>query len=289
VIFITALSESDDVVKGFAAGGIDYLPKPFRAKEVLARIELHLMQRQLVQQQKHLVDELSIANAAKNKVLGMAAHDLRNPLASIRALAEFLEDAATGPLNDEQRELVATIRETADGMLGLVTKLVDPAVIELGELKLELQDASVSELLAREVGLQATPAARRGIRMELADGLPAATLRFDPAKIQQVVAHILRNALRFSPPGGTIRVELEPAPQAWVISIRDQGPGMPELHRRKLALGFAQSGGSPPPGRKSSGVGLAICRRILHAHGGSLTAENLTGGGCAVRITLPAP
>lgn len=289
VIFITALSESEDVVKGFSAGGVDYLPKPFRANEVLARIQLHLTHRLLLQRQKHLVDELSIANAAKNKVLGMAAHDLRNPLASIRALAEFLEDAATGPLNAEQRELVGTIREAADGMLGVVTKLVDPAVLELGEVKLELQEASIAELVAKEVGLQASPAGRKGIRIELQPDLPATRLRFDPSKLQQVVAHVLRNAVRFSPLRGVVTVGVEVQPAACSIVIRDQGPGMPEIHQRKLAQGFAQSGGTQPPSRKSSGVGLAICRRIVHAHGGTLTAENLTGGGCTVRISLPAP
>lgn len=288
VVFITALTQSEDVMKGFAAGGVDYLPKPFRANEVLARIRLHLSHRLLTQRQKHLVDELSIANASKNKILGMAAHDLRNPLASIRALAEFLEDSATGPLNPEQRDLVATIREAADGMLGLVTKLVDPAVLELGEVKLELQETSLEELLTKEVGLQTSPAARKGIRIQLQPGLPTISLRLDAAKIQQVVAHVLRNAVRFSPLQGVITVGLEKQSKAWAIVIRDQGPGRPEIHQRKLAQGFAQPGLPQPSSRKSSGVGLAICRRIVQAHGGSLTAENLTGTGCTVRITLPS-
>lgn len=287
VIFITALSESEDVMKGFAAGGVDYLPKPFRANEVLARIRLHLSHRLLVLRQRYLVDELSIANASKNKVLGMAAHDLRNPLASIRALAEFLEDAATGPLNPEQRELVSTIRQAAESMLSVVTTLVDPAVLELGELKLELQEASLAELLAKEVGLQSNPAGRKGIRIELQPVGAVPGLRFDPSKLQQVVAHVLRNAVRFSPLRGVITVGVEPLPKAWAIVIRDQGPGMPEVHQRKLAQGFVQPGGLGPASRKSTGVGLAICRRIIQAHGGSLTAENLTDGGCAVRILLP--
>jgi len=288
VIFITALTDSNDVVKGFAAGGVDYLPKPFRPNEVLARIRHHLTHRRLLERQRRLLDELSIANAAKNKVLGMAAHDLRNPLASIRALAEFLEDDATGPLNSEQRELVSTIRQASDGMLEVVKKLVDPAVLELGELKLDLQAAPLGELLEKEVALQSINAARTGIRIQHQAGAAPAGLQFDPSKLQQVVGHVLRNAIRFSPPRGAIGVTLESGPKVCAIVVRDEGPGMPEAHREKLAHGFAHTTAPVAAGRKSSGVGLAICRRIMLAHGGSIAAENLTGGGCAVRISLPA-
>jgi DNA-binding response OmpR family regulator len=98
IIFITAKSDSDDVVEGLGAGAADYLLKPFKPKEVLARIRSHLQNQILSEQQKLLVEQLSNANAAKNRFLGMAAHDLRNPLASIRGLSEFLREGAVGPL-----------------------------------------------------------------------------------------------------------------------------------------------------------------------------------------------
>src|SRR6185295_4596321 len=107
--FITAKNESDDVVEGLGAGGVDYLPKPFKAKEVLARIRSHLQNQSLVEQQKSLVAQLSRANASKNKFLGMAAHDLRGPLASIRGLTEFLSEGVAGPLNTDQLDLIQTI------------------------------------------------------------------------------------------------------------------------------------------------------------------------------------
>ncbi|HTX65550.1 MAG TPA: response regulator, partial [Opitutaceae bacterium] len=109
VIFITAKNESDDVVEGLSAGGVDYIPKPIRAREALARIRTHLQIRRLLAEERNLVEQLSKANAAKNKFLGMAAHDLRNPLASIRGLAEFLRDGVVGPLTTDQRDLLATI------------------------------------------------------------------------------------------------------------------------------------------------------------------------------------
>ncbi len=139
VIFITAKSESDDVVEGLGAGGADYLPKPFKPKEVLARIRSHLQNQILSEQQKLLVEQLSKANAAKNRFLGMAAHDLRNPLASIRGLSEFLREGAVGPLSPDQLELVETIHAASQSMLEMVNELLDVAKIESGELKLNLQ------------------------------------------------------------------------------------------------------------------------------------------------------
>ncbi|HRP05204.1 MAG TPA: response regulator, partial [Opitutaceae bacterium] len=136
VIFITAKSDSEDVVEGFRAGGVDYLPKPFRSNEAVARIRLHLANRLLNEQQRSLVNQLTRANAAKNRFLGMAAHDLRNPLASIRGLAEFLQDPMLGKLNEEQLDLVQTIRSTSHQMLEMVNELLDIATIESGELKL---------------------------------------------------------------------------------------------------------------------------------------------------------
>jgi len=288
IIFITALTESDDVARGYAAGGVDYVHKPFRIDEVLARIRFHLAHQLLNLEQSQLIEELSIANAAKNKFLGVAVHDLRNPLASIRSLAEFLEDDVTGPLNDEQRELVATIRQASDGMLAVVNKLVEPSVLELGEhINLNIQTGSVGQLVEKEVAVQNINAARKGSRIELTIAMVADDVRFDPVRLQQVISHALRNALRFSPARSVITVIVTATSKEWVIFVRDQGPGMPEIHQRKLREGFAPNSVPTAKGRRSSGVGLAICRQIMLAHGGFLSAENLTGGGCSLRISLP--
>src|SRR5207253_1595613 len=142
-----AKNESDDVVEGLGAGGVDYLPKPFKPKEVLARIRSHLQNQILSEQQKLLVEQLSNANAAKNKFLGMAAHDLRNPLASIRGIAEFLRDGAVGPLTADQRDLMETIHTASHSMLDLVNELLDLTVIEAGELKLRLEVQRIDQLV----------------------------------------------------------------------------------------------------------------------------------------------
>jgi len=288
VIFITAKSESDDVVEGLNAGGVDYLPKPFRAKEALARIRTHLHIRLLSEQQKSLVDQLSKANAAKNRFLGMAAHDLRNPLASIRGLAEFLRDGVVGPLTPEQIDLIKTIHEASQGMLDLVNELLDVATIESGELKLSLEPHDLTELIEKNIYLANIEAAKKHTKIVFAAPGHAAILPIDAGKIKQVVANLLSNALKYSPPGSTVMVELHRGKGTWAFSVKDQGPGIPENERDRLFKDFGRLSVKTTGGEKSTGLGLAICRKIVDAHRGTITTENLPKRGCEFRVTLPS-
>ncbi|HYP16918.1 MAG TPA: response regulator, partial [Opitutus sp.] len=168
VVFITAKNESEDVVEGLSAGGVDYLPKPFQTREVVARIRTHLHSQLLAEHQKTLVEQLSKANSAKNRFLGMAAHDLRNPLASIRGLAEFLRDGVVGPLTADQLDLVNTIHTASQSMLTMVNELLDVATIEAGELKVHLEPHNVAELIEKAVYLANIEAAKKNTHITFA-------------------------------------------------------------------------------------------------------------------------
>ncbi|AOS46288.1 Sensor protein EvgS precursor [Lacunisphaera limnophila] len=280
VIFITAKSESDDIVEGLAAGGVDYLPKPFKGREVLARLRTHLQNRQLVAQ-------LSAANAAKNKLLGMVAHDLRNPLASIRGLADFLSDGTVGPLSADQLDLVQTIQETSQGMLAMVNELLDLSVIESGELRIHPEPRSIAELLKKSVYLNNIHAAKKGSRIELAPPDPQVELSLDGDKVRQVIDNLLSNAIKFSPPRSVISVSAGYGETGYAILVRDQGPGIPENERHKLFQDFGRTSVRPTGGEKSTGLGLAICQRIMLAHGGSIGADRHPAGGSVFTIAFP--
>jgi len=287
VIFITAKQESDAVVEGFSAGGVDYVMKPFRRKEVAARIRTHLQMRLLMDQQHTLVEQLSRANADKNKFLGMAAHDLRNPLASIRGLAEFLNDGTVGALTPDQRELVNLIHQASQSMVTLVNDLLDVATIESGELKLQPAPASLADLIEKSVTLNALESARKHTRIVCTERPAAPPITVDAEKIRQVIDNLLSNAVKYSPPASTIRVSLALKDDGTqVISVRDQGPGIPENERDRLFKDFGRLSAVPTGGEKSTGLGLAICRKIVEAHHGAIVAENHPAGGCEFRVLL---
>jgi two-component system, sensor histidine kinase and response regulator len=291
VIFITAKNLSDDVVEGLNAGGADYLPKPFKAKEVLARIRSHLHNQLLAENQKLLVEQLNKADAAKTRFLGMAAHDLRNPLSSIRGLAEFLRDGTVGQLTPDQLDLVETIHSASQSMLTLVNELLDVATIESGELKIKTAPHNLSDIITKSVYLTNIEAAKKQTHVDFDPPRPTLMTNIDAGKIQQVVENLLSNAVKYSPPGSIITVEVreEIALHTCGFSVKDQGPGIPDSERHKLFKDFGRLSAQPTAGENSTGLGLAICRKIVEAHQGSIVAENLPGRGCEFRVTLPLP
>ena len=291
IIFITAKNGSDDVVEGLNAGGADYLLKPMRAKEVVARVRLHLRNQFLVEQQKLLVEQLNKADVAKNRFLGMAAHDLRNPLASIRGLAEFLLEGTVGPLTPEQLDFINTMHTASQSMLIMVNELLDVATIEAGELKMNLVATNLAELIAKAVVGMNLEAAKKQTRIVLAAAPSLPPLILDPGKMRQVIDNLLSNAAKYSPTGSTITVRLFADPGAGVcgFGVEDMGPGIPDNERDRLFQDFGRLSAQPTGGEKSTGLGLAICRKIVTAHKGSITATNLNGGGCEFRVSLPFP
>ena len=287
VIFVTAKSEADDVVMGFDAGGVDYLTKPFRPKEVVARIRTHLSNQQLVEQQKHLVDQLSKANAAKDRFLGMCAHDLRNPLSSIRGLAELLGENAIGDITPEQREIVETIHGASQSMLQLVNELLDVATIEAGHLKLDKVPTSVVEIVERSVHLSNIEAAKKNMRVELVAAVGDPMVEVDRNKMRQVVDNLISNAVKYSPKGSVITVQIHSDDLAAGFAVRDNGPGIPENERHKLFRDYGRLSTTPTGGEKATGLGLAICRKIVEAHQGTIGVNNLPGHGAEFFVSLP--
>lgn len=287
VIFVTAKSEADDVVMGFDAGGVDYLTKPFRPKEVVARIRTHLSNQQLVEQQKHLVDQLSKANAAKDRFLGMCAHDLRNPLSSIRGLAELLGEGAIGPISSEQQEIVQTIHGASQSMLQLVNELLDVATIEAGHLKLDRAPTSVVEIVERSVHLSNIEAAKKNTRIDMRSEVGDPMVDVDRNKIRQVVDNLISNAVKYSPKGSVITVTIHTDGKVAGFAVVDNGPGIPEGERDKLFKEGGRLSTKPTGGEKSTGLGLAICLKIVEAHQGTIGVKNLPGHGAEFFVSRP--
>jgi signal transduction histidine kinase len=242
----------------------------------------------LNEQQKALVDQLKAANQAKNKLLGMAAHDLRNPLASIRGLAEFLRDGTVGQLTPDQLDLANTIFETSQSMLTLLNELLDVATIEAGELKIHKEPHNLTELVEKAVYLNNINAARKTTKIVFSPPDEAPIARIDQAKIRQVIDNLLSNAVKYSPPGSTVHVRISGYSPAYTIAVQDQGPGIPENERHQLFKDFMTLSSKPTGGEKATGLGLAICRKIVDAHRGAIRATNLPHGGCEFSIMLPS-
>lgn len=280
IIFIATLGNPQEVVDGLAAGGVDFLSQPFRKAEILARIRVHLLNRLRLAQLRQYAK-------AKNSLLATAAHDLRNPLISIRALTSLLRQDMAGEVTPRQHDLLETVYGASQTMLELINELLDVSVLDAGEMQLTITPTPIGELVAASVKLSNATAAGKGTTIVWQPGPLPPLLAVDRQKIRQVMSNLLDNAIKFSPPGSTITLVTDLTPDHCSIAVRDAGPGIPEAERGKLFKDFSRTSVQPTGDEPSTGLGLAICQRIMQAHAGSIQALNLPGGGAEFRITFP--
>jgi signal transduction histidine kinase len=217
----------------------------------------------------------------------MAAHDLCNPLASIRGMAELFSEGALGSLTAAQAEAISMFREVSGNMLAMVNELLDFAVIEAGQLKLAPTSTDLAKLISNSVHLNNINAARKNTMISFELDVNPVFIKIDAAKIRQVIDNLLTNAVKYSPPASTVTITLKKEQNVLIIAVRDQGPGIPEQERSLLFKEFSTLSVKSTAGEKSTGLGLAICRRIVEAHQGAITAKNLPERGCKFSVTLP--
>lgn len=231
--------------------------------------------------------ELEKLNNLKNRFLGMAAHDLRNPLASICSLSAFLMDNGSETLGADRLELLKLIRESSDFVLSLVDDLLSIARIEAGRIDLDARTADLAELLRRNVSLSNIVAKERGVSIALQHTEEIPEFPFDSVKINQVLNNLLGNAVKFSPDNATITVALFTDAEHAIISITDEGPGIAEADLTELFTPFHKSSTKAYTQETSTGLGLYIVQRIVLAHGGRIWVDTTRGEGSTFYVSLP--
>jgi signal transduction histidine kinase len=253
--------------------------------EDLSRLnnELANLEREMVRKNV----ELEKLNEQKNRMLGIAAHDLRSPLAVIQSYSEFLEEEAGNVLNAEQREFVGVIKSTSEFMLRMVTDILDVTAIEAGQLKLHREPANLEELMWHNLALNRVLAARKNIGIELASGTAIPLIPLDAGKIEQVLNNLVTNAVKFSHPGSTVRVRVDCSTEWVTVAVEDQGQGIPDADLPKLFKPFGKGSVRSTAGEQSTGLGLAIARNIVEGHGGRIWLESAVGRGSTFFFTLP--
>lgn len=251
--------------------------------------ELVTLQRQLAQKNVQLDQknaQLEHLNQEKNRFLGMAAHDLRNPLDVVGTYSEFLLDEIGGHISEEHKQFLEIIDRSSRFMAGLVNDLLDISAIESGNLNLDLVPTNLAELIRQNVDLNKSLAKRKQIELQAEIGsLP--TLILDPNKIEQVMNNLISNAIKYSPPGSVIGIRAKRQGDQVRVSVADQGPGIPEAERQKLFQPFGRTGVPTTGGEKSVGLGLMIVKRIVQAHGGEIDVESDLGKGSVFTFSLP--
>lgn len=256
-------------------------------KEVLRRQQAEYLSE--IKNQKELLEErnyeLQATNELKNKFIGMAAHDLRNPLASIRGFSEILLE---GELSEEQRDFLTIINTNSSHMLKLVHDLLDVSVIESRKLELDLQPVSLGTLVRERIAVFKGLAQHKGSRLVATMGNDETDVcQLDIGRGIQVIDNLLSNAIKFSPPDSTISVTEQIDNQHVCISVKDEGPGLSEEDQTSMFQDFKKLSAKPTGDESSTGLGLAIVKRIVEAHKGEIRVESELGKGANFIFRLP--
>jgi signal transduction histidine kinase len=229
-----------------------------------------------------MAEDLARIFDARRELVAWASHDLRTPIASLQAMLEAIEDGIAGP----ERYLPA-MHEQVRILARLVDDLFELARIDAGALTLELRNAELAGLIESCVrGLEAEAHARQ-VRMEarIENG---ARVRCEPEKVERVLYNLLTNALHHTPSDGSVAVLVSPRPDEVEVTVEDTGHGISPEAASKMFDRFWREDRARTSGEAGAGLGLAIARGLVEAHGGRIWAEPRPEGGTRVSFTLPA-
>jgi signal transduction histidine kinase len=278
VVLVSARTGDEAAVEALGQGADDYLSKPFSARELLARVSTHI---ELVRMRREAAE-----SALKDVFLGLAAHELRTPLASVKLRLDLAEARLhEGAIDGAAKQLEGAHRamERAEG---LATELLSMSAVQSRKLELRREYADLG-VICREAATDESASIGRPVTLALPDAPVEAWV--DGERISEIVKHLLSNALKFSPPETPVVLSLHDTGDVVLISVRDEGPGIPAEELPHLFDRFFRVPGIEVQlgSRVGLGVGLYIARAIAELHGGRLDVETSSGHGSTFTLSIP--
>lgn len=283
ILFISALSAADDIAKGFECGGVDYIGKPFRGSEVLARVRTHLALRRAFVELAAEHDKLVLLERDRDMLTHMLVHDMRGPLQAIGGHLELLEGG--GPLESDQRTCLRAAIRGARSLGQMVSTVVDLSRLETAGIPLHPVPVAAAEIVHEACAQVLDPANSHRLTRQLARDCPRALGDVDLSV--RIVANLLLNALKHAPAGGGITIGAERDPDGVRIWVGDQGPGIPVVDQQRIFERFWVVGRGGGRAVASTGLGLAFCKLAVEAQGGRIGVTSGVGTGSVFWFTLP--
>ncbi|MEW6061612.1 MAG: ATP-binding protein, partial [Bacteroidota bacterium] len=289
VIFLTAQrKDPESIEKGLSLGAEEFLTKPIDVEELIVRTKMILRLKKLERELER----------TKADFMAMLVHDLRSPLSGIKGVIEYFKEifAQNKVLNEEQLALFDSVDDSAARMLALINDILDLSKLEAGKLSLDKQAVDlrlVVDLISRDFRIPFKNK-EAGLEINIPDTLPQVYI--DINRIGQVLTNLLSNSLKFINTGGnvTISAELvgaeetgEQNQQFVKVSVRDNGMGIPKEELPHIFDRYKQASTAKRTQHKGTGLGLAVCKLIVDAHGGAISADSEVGVYTTITFTIP--
>jgi two-component system NtrC family sensor kinase len=304
IIMLTARDDREAMIEGINAGADDFIAKSSDFEVLKARLRAQLRRRQFEEENRGIREQLmrreleatearsarALAereSAFKSKFLASMSHELRTPLNAIIGFSELMEQGLAGSLTDVQQEFVHNVLTSGQHLLTLINEILDLSKIEAGKTELKREWAPIEGIVEAVRGVIAPLADAQGVRIVIAmtKGLPAVYV--DPVRIKQVLYNLLSNGIKFTPRGGEVALEVAAQKNQLTLVVRDTGIGIRESDIGRLFREFEQiepTDGVKPQG---TGLGLALTRRLIELHSGTISVRSTFGQGTTFTVTLP--
>jgi len=287
IIFITGMEKTENKIKGFELGGVDYVTKPFNKHELLARIKTHLTLSETKKKLLKQAEDLQKENVLKDRLFSIIGHDLRSPLSAIKMQLDFILRGIIDPKDESFiKKTVHSLNATTDEAFNLLDNLLGWAKSESGTLSIIKEDVKVLELVEQCIRLQKMALEAKNIDLIVA--IPEEALVFaDMNMIKTVLRNLLSNAIKFTPKEGRISIKAALKESTWHVSITDSGVGisvedLPKVLNPKQH--FSKEGTEQEAG---TGLGLILCQDFIEKNNGELWVESTLGEGSRFTFSIP--
>ena len=287
VVIITSLDQKDDKIEAIRAGADDFITKPVDKAELLARARSLLKIKSLHDQLEKKYQEVLELQALKDSMMRMLVHDFRNPLTGLTGYLFLMGLHAEKGAYGEIGPLIEKSQFLSTRMSALVGDIMDIARLEDNKLPLHPEILCLRDIIADNRKDFEHLIEERKITMVIDESPESVCVKADKALLHRTIGNILANALRYSPDNGSIRFTIGSDGGTALLSISDEGPGIPHSALHKVFDKFFQVEMKAANARSGAGLGLAFCDLVVKAHGGRITAENNPDKGCRFTIALP--
>ena len=281
IIFLSAADDKDLIVRALEAGGVDYITKPFNRAEMVSRVRTQLALKAAHDQLKQLAED-------KDELLGILAHDLKNHLGGMQMSANLLRECMTQSNQGKALQLCENITHSTGHLLAFVKEFLANSAADHG-LALKPVALNLSDAVTHTVKHYEEAARRKNLRFEFE--LPSDPLHVlaDRSALAQVLDNLLSNAIKFSAYDKQINITVRPIVTGAECLIRDQGPGFSAEDKTRMFRRYGRLSARPTGGEPSTGLGLSIVKKLVHAMNGELTCESSSGEGATFSVRLPKP
>jgi signal transduction histidine kinase len=267
----------------FATDVVNLL-QTFAAQSVLA-----IQNARLFQEIQDKSRELEIANRHKSEFLSAMSHELRTPLNAVIGFSEALQARLFGELNAKQAEYVEDIHASGHHLLSLINDILDLSKIEAGRMELDLSTFDVATAVEQALTFVRDRAERAGVELDVEVSPDLGSCTGDERKFRQILLNLLSNAIKFTPAGGCVGLSASRANGALQVAVSDTGVGIPPAQQETIFEEFRQVGSHRNGMREGTGLGLALARRFVELHGGTIRVQSEAGRGAVFTFVLPGP